>query len=273
MKCRLRQFREGYGVAVGLTMGVLNEPVPLRRDILGIGIMDLSRDEAIALLQEAMDGARHLKVAFCNAHTANMACDDPGFRAALGTFAVFPDGVGIDLAARWLTGAVFRANLNGTDFVPHLLASAPRPLRIGLIGGRPGVAERAASVLAGLGPGHAIVATLDGYSAPAVESAWLDQLVAEPLDLLLVAMGNPRQELWIASHVTGRHASVAIGVGALLDFLAGEVTRAPALVRKLRLEWTWRLMLEPRRLFKRYVLGNPLFLLRILAARMRLGRG
>jgi exopolysaccharide biosynthesis WecB/TagA/CpsF family protein len=85
-------------------------------------------------------------------------------------------------------------------------------------------------------------------------------------------MGNPKQEFWIADRLSGRHGALAIGVGALFDFLAGEVKRAPEALRRLRLEWAWRLMLEPQRLFRRYVLGNPLFLLRVLAVKAGVAR-
>jgi exopolysaccharide biosynthesis WecB/TagA/CpsF family protein len=248
-------------------MAGMDDPGDRRQDILGVAVADMSRAAALEMILGALREHRHLKVAFCNAHTANTASADPGFRQALARFVVLPDGVGVDIAARWLGGRSFQANLNGTDLVPDLLRTADRPFRIALIGGRKGVAERAADVLAQLGPGHAVMAVCDGFSGPGTEAEWLADLAAAPADLMLVAMGNPKQELWISAHADGRHAAVVMGVGALFDFLAGEVSRAPAPVRRLRLEWLWRLMLEPRRLFARYVLGNPLFLARVLMAR------
>ena len=83
-------------------------------------------------------------------------------------------------------------------------------------------------------------------------------------DILLVALGNPRQELWVAANCTAKHAAVPIGVGALFDFVAGRVPRAPDWMIRMRIEWLYRLGLEPARMWRRYILGNPLFMLRIL---------
>ncbi|MGL4243296.1 MAG: WecB/TagA/CpsF family glycosyltransferase [Beijerinckiaceae bacterium] len=239
------------------------------RDILGVAISDLGRAEALALLQASIAGNRHLKLAFCNAHTANTAAVDPSFRKALASFVVLPDGVGVDIAARLLHGRKFLANLNGTDLVPDLLCSSMAPLQVAMIGGRPGVAERAAAELIRRNPSLVVGPVLDGFSGEAAEATFLDELASRPADVILVAMGNPRQELWIARNIAARHGALAIGVGALFDFLAGEVRRAPAMVRSARLEWAWRLLLEPRRLFRRYVIGNPEFLLRVLASKFR----
>jgi exopolysaccharide biosynthesis WecB/TagA/CpsF family protein len=213
-------------VAIGMSISAGIEPARVGRDILGVCIADMTRAEALALIHHAILARRHLKVAFCNAHTANTAHDDAMARAALARFTVLPDGVGVDMASKLLFGAPFRANLNGTDFVPDVLAHAPRPLSVALIGGRPGVAARAAERLAALGSGHGIGPILDGFAGPEAEARFLAALEAKPADVILVAMGNPRQELWIDARLTGDHGAVAIGVGALFDFLAGEVSRA-----------------------------------------------
>lgn len=237
------------------------------REILGVRIRDLPQADALAAIHGAIRERRHLKVAFCNAHTANIAFGHAGFREALRHFMVLADGIGVDIAAHWLSGAPFKANLNGTDLIPELLRTADKPLTIALIGARPDVAIKAATVLAKFGPGHTVATIIDGFAEPDAKVAWRDALATNPVDIVLVAMGNPAQELWIDANLDSRHAAVAIGVGALFDFLAGEVSRAPGLVRRMRLEWVWRLMMEPRRLFLRYVLGNPLFLLRVLAGK------
>ena len=87
-------------------------------------------------------------------------------------------------------------------------------------------------------------------------------------DILLVAMGVPRQEFWIAKNITSSHCTLPIAVGALLDFLSGSVPRAPAWMRRLRLEWVFRLIVEPGRLWRRYVLGNPVFLARVVRQKL-----
>jgi exopolysaccharide biosynthesis WecB/TagA/CpsF family protein len=143
--------------------------------------------------------------------------------------------------------------------------------RIFLFGGRPGVAERARDVLAAASPRHQFVGVRHGYFAPSEADAVAAEIRAGAATLLLVALGNPAQEFWIARNLEATGARLAFGVGALFDFLAGEVSRAPAAIRKARLEWAWRLALEPKRLFRRYVLGNPLFLMRVARERL-LGR-
>ena len=238
------------------------------RDIGGIAVAVLSRENAFATLLGAIASSHHLKLAFCNAHLVNLASGDAVLRRELAGFLVLPDGVGVDLASRLLHGSVFPANLNGTDFNPALFDAAPAALRVGLIGGRPGVAERAAARLAQDHPRHRFEVISHGFFAAEDAAGILARLEANPPDILLVAFGNPRQERWISERLTARHCTIAAGVGALFDFLAGEIVRAPLPIRRLRLEWLYRLWLEPGRLWRRYILGNPAFLLRILRLRL-----
>lgn len=227
-------------------------------------IAAISESKALALLGGVISTSAHLKVAFANAHFINEAARDSAFRAVLPQFLILADGIGVDIASKLLYGEKFPANLNGTDFVPTFLTSHAGPLRIALIGAKPGVAEKAAATLRELAPHHEISVLSHGYFTPVEETALLARLVEAPADVLLVAFGNPAQEKWIARAVQPAHARVAIGVGALFDFLAGEVPRAPERVRALRLEWVWRLAQEPARLWRRYILGNPAFLMRVI---------
>lgn len=219
-----------------------------------------------------MIARRHVKLAFCNANLVNIVAADPALRRLLEGFLVLPDGIGVDLGSRLLYGAPFPANLNGTDFIPALLDAEPRRLSVGLLGAKPDVAVRAAATLAQRHPRHRFRVLGDGFFDDARQAAMLADLATAPPDLLLVAFGNPRQERWIAENLGPQHAIVAAGVGALFDFLAGEVPRAPELLRRARLEWVYRLWCEPGRLWRRYILGNPLFLLRLLRQRLRFGR-
>ncbi|MCA0044218.1 exopolysaccharide biosynthesis polyprenyl glycosylphosphotransferase [Celeribacter sp. ASW11-22] len=202
-------------------------------------------------------------VNFLNAHCANIKARDRSYASALARSSyVLPDGIGVELAAR-MTGDHFVENLNGTDFTPALLRiAAERGLSVFLFGASPGTAERAAQKLEADISGLRIVGARDGYEGAQCPEAAIAHINASEADILLVAMGVPRQELWIDRHRTEINARLVMGVGALFDFLAGNVARAPLAVRKAKLEWAWRLMQEPRRLAKRYLIGNASFLMR-----------
>jgi exopolysaccharide biosynthesis WecB/TagA/CpsF family protein len=239
-----------------------------RKTVLGIPVVSIGWDEAIALFTRLLGERRFTKVTFLNAHNANIAYTDPGFAQILDDFLVLPDGVGVDMAARLLYGAPFPANLNGTDFVPAFLEASRRPLTVALLGASPEIAEAASKRLGEIAPQHRLVVIHNGYFSPDQEAGIVSRIAELHPDILLVAMGVPRQEMWIARHIDASHCTLPIAVGALLDFLSGVVPRAPLWVRRLRLEWVFRLAVEPRRLWRRYVVGNPLFLWRVMRQKL-----
>jgi len=241
-----------------------------RWDILGIPVIAGCADDVVAELDQRLAEGEHIKLAYLNAHSSNLAATHATFRAALGGFTILNDGVGLDIAARVLNGERFPENLNGTDFTLHFLSQTRHRFRVYLLGARPGIAESAAIALREGLPQHTIAGTHHGYfsedDAPLVAA----EIKESGADIVLVALGNPAQELWIARHFDATGCRLAIGVGALLDFVAGRVPRAPLWLRKLRLEWLFRVALEPRRLWRRYLLGNPIFLARVAIARLAL---
>lgn len=243
-------------------------PLPTERSILGVDVMPMTKEQAIAFLAERIRAGRFTKIAFLNAHVANLATADEAFRETLGDFVVFPDGIGVDIASSVLHGRPFPANLNGTDFVPAFIAAQSVALRIGLIGTSRVNVELAAAHLRAFAPQHEIVMVQDGFFTDADRPGILARLEAVRPDILLVAMGVPRQERWIAEHLSERYCTLAFGVGALLDFMSGTIPRAPLQLRRLGLEWLFRLLVEPLRLWRRYIIGNPLFLMRVLGRRL-----
>jgi len=126
------------------------------------------------------------------------------------------------------------------------------------------VIEAAVGNFAKATPWHAFRAISHGYFSPSETGAILADLAAFDPDVTLVALGSPAQEIWMDAHIGPGHGRLVFGVGALFDFVSGVVPRAPELVRNLRLEWVYRLMVEPGRLWRRYILGNPVFLYRVL---------
>jgi len=187
---------------------------------------------------------------------------DHAYAADLRRLVVLNDGLGMNIAARFALGRGFPDNLNGTDFVPALLRAVPAGTRVHLLGAHPEVVARAAEVLAQTHPTLSVVGARDGYFAPEEVAAVLAEIDAARPDLLLVAMGNPRQERFMVEHAETIGAPVVIAVGALFDFLAERFPRAPHVVRRAGFEWAWRFAHEPRRLFERYTVGNVAFLLR-----------
>lgn len=238
-------------------------------DILGIPVVRLEWEEALSTMRHMIRDRVFARISFLNAHNANVAYSDPEFADALRRFLVLPDGVGVDIAARLLYGAAFPANLNGTDFIPALLTSTGEPLTIALLGAKHPNAEAAAAAFAAIAPQHRYAVIHDGFFSKEDEPAILAEIAALRPDILLVAMGVPRQEFWIDHHINASHCTLPFAVGALLDFMSGAVPRAPVWIRRMRLEWLFRLALEPARLWRRYVVGNPLFLARVL--RQKLG--
>lgn len=247
---------------------------PPHRPVFGFPVSNMSWQEALAHVNDlAASSSGHTQIFFLNANNANITFVDPEYRRVLEGRLILPDGVGMDIASKSFHGVPFAANLNGTDFVPALLTYMAAKRRIGLIGGHPEVLSKAAARLREHSPWHEIIEVADGFFDKDDSGAVLEKLAAAKIDVLLVAMGTPLQEKWIGRHITEEHARVVIGVGALFDFLAGRVPRAPEWVRRLRCEWAYRLWIEPKRLWYRYLVGIPVFLWRVLQHRIAASRG
>ena len=235
------------------------------RSLLGLDVVCFGYAEALAYADTmASMPFGQTVIAFMNANNANIMFEDAQYRDVLSRQVIFPDGVGLDIASTFVYGEAFPANLNGTDFVPALLTYMEQPRRIGLIGARRDIVERAAANFKSHAPWHEFLVVSDGYFDIANSKAIADRAASLDLDVLLVALGSPRQEKWIDRHIRPECAPLVISVGALFDFTAEAFPRAPGIVRKLRLEWAFRMLNEPRRLWKRYIIGNPIFLARAL---------
>lgn len=224
----------------------------------GYRVHSLAREVLAREVLAACDGGGRRQVFFANTNFV-VQCRALRSRLLSPTVRVVNDGIGMDLAALLVHRRRFAENLNGTDFIPFLWARSPRPLRFFLLGSAPGVAERAGRYLADV-LGQQVVGVCDGYGELAAAGDGLvARINASQPDIVLVAFGNPRQEAWILDHRDALTAPVLFGVGALLDFLSGNVSRAPGWVRRWRMEWLYRLTREPRRLLRRYSLDLLVF--------------
>lgn len=233
-----------------------------------VAIARLGREAAIHRLLAVPGSGSRLAVAFANAHGLLLAMDDPAFAKTLSRFLVLNDGIGAEIGARVLSGTGFEDNLNGTDFVPALLEAAPHGTRVFLFGARPEVVEKAAGIFAARHPAVCICGWRSGYFGEDEIPQIVTDINAARPDILLVAMGNPRQEFLIERLWADLTVPLALGVGALFDFTAGEVTRAPSVLRHNGLEWVYRLWQEPRRLGQRYTTGIIRYLWKILLLKL-----
>ena len=172
---------------------------------------------------------------------------------------IINDGIGLDIASLLIHRKKFPENLNGTDYLPQLFQALNAQLKVFLFGGKPGIAERAAANLAAQ-YNIQIAGTCDGYLQANDKDKLLAQINQSGANMVLVAMGNPLQEQWILDNIARTSATLFIGVGAFLDFMAGDKPRAPLWIRRLRMEWFYRLCLEPARLLRRYTLDIAVFL-------------
>lgn len=179
------------------------------------------------------------------------------------------DGVGVDLAAMITGQEKFPANLNGTDFHNNLALTSQRPLRMFLLGAAPGVALRAAKHFEDLN--QVVVGALDGFQGIAQDNI-IDMINEARADILMVAMGNPKQEEWILRNASQLNVPLITGVGALFDFYSGDRKRAPEWVQSIRMEWFYRLLQEPQRLIKRYTIDIFLFLFICIQFKLKMTR-
>lgn len=216
-------------------------------------------------------------VAYLNAHTTNLSQRNVQYRALLAAASTrYADGMSLVWASRFLRGAEggLPERVNAGDFLPAVVREcARRGVRVYLLGGERGVARACADRLAGLAPGLVIAGASDGFWGRGGEFASEGEMIAAVAaarpHLLLLGLGSPTQEELAHRVGAAWGARVVWCVGALFEYYSGMRSRAPVWMRKLGLEWTWRLALEPRRLGRRYLWGNLEFLGHVLRERRR----
>ena len=214
------------------------------------------------LARERLDTGPHPQiVSFINAHAFNLAARDASFASALiESDMLLRDGSGMKLLMKTL-GREPGPNLNGTDLIPELLSefiAEKRP--IALMGtSEPWLSKAGEAITA---QGGTVVLSIDGFQP---DAAYAEALKGVSADLVILAMGMPKQEM-LAQRLKSvlEHPCLIVNGGAVLDFIAGKVPRAPVWMRRTGVEWIYRLLREPRRLFTRYIVGNVVFVWRTL---------
>ncbi len=232
-------------------------------DILGVHVHRLTFAQALDEIQRMIEQGEKGYVVTANPEIIMRAQDAPEYRKILNAACMtWPDGVGVLMAGRFL-GAPIPERVTGSDGVPLLAQrAAEQGWRVYLLGAAPGVAQRAAQVLQERYPGLQVVGAEPGDPRPEFDEEMVRRINATRPHLLLVAYGAPKQEQWMARNLPRLQVNVAIGVGGSLDFIAGVQKRAPVWVRRVGLEWLWRLVLEPWRW--RRQLALPLFVWHVL---------
>ncbi len=241
-------------------------PTP-NQPFLGYRLARLNTQEFLDLvLKAAEERTEPLRVGYLNAAQVNLAFADPDHARRLGQMdCLYADGQAVVWAVRWRGGRL-PERINAGDFTRSLIRSlAERGLRLALVGGRPAAeghpseADRAARCFREWAPVLNVVLTHHGYLDDAASERLPEALEAADPDLVLLGMGAPLQERRGLEWADGGKPRVWWCVGALFEYYAATRLRAPRWMRRVGLEWLFRLALEPRRLFRRYVLGNPLF--------------
>lgn len=235
----------------------------VRSRLLGIEIDSLTADEFLSRIDSFVQSGRPHQISYLNADCLNKCWTDRNYRETIaGSDLVYADGMGVVWASR-LFGHPLPERLNANDLLPEFCRRAEdQGHRIFLLGGEDGVAETTADMLKQNHPRLQIVGCQHGYFSPEDEPNVVARIRKAKPHILIVGMGAPKQELWIRNNLSALGVPVAWGVGGLLDYSAKGIARAPQWMRSAGLEWFWRLCLEPRRLWKRYLLGNVLFTFR-----------
>lgn len=230
-------------------------------EILGVPISNITMNGAVEKVSEFMKSDGLHPVYTPNPEIVMLAKGNKAFLEVIKKAdLVVPDGIGVVIASKLQKGERLPERVAGYDLVQNTMKRAVKEgYKYYFFGSKPGIAEEAAQKMRETYPGIQIVGTRDGYFKKEDEPAIIEDINASGANILLVALGAPKQEMWIEEN---KHllpnVRVAIGVGGSLDGMAGRVKRAPIAFQKLGLEWFYRLLQQPTR-FKR-MLVLPLFL-------------
>ena len=242
--------------------------MPKKVTILGVPVDVITMGEAVARIDGFIEKRTPVLVATANAEMLMRATHDGALRRILqGAAMVTPDGAGTVWAAHHL-GYAMPERVAGYDMVQELMREAPaKRRRIFFFGSAPGVADKAKKKAEQLYPGIEIVGTRNGFFTAADEPAIIEEIKAAHPDILLAALGVPKQEKWLAKHLGELGVPVAIGVGGTFDVMAGVMKRAPRWMQRAKLEWLFRGMIQPKRAGR--LLALPRFVLKVHAQKRK----
>lgn len=233
---------------------------------MGVGFDDLTRDGAVALCKNLIEEHRSAYMVTPNPEIVMASWDDPALREAISNAdLVIPDGIGVVKAAKIL-GTPLKERLPGIEIGEAILQYAAQSgKKVFLLGAKPGVADLAADRMREMFPSIDICGVNDGYFKD--DAAVIEKINAAKPDFLMVCLGFPKQEMWMAQNASKLDVGLMAGLGGSLDVFAGTVLRAPEKWQRMNAEWLYRCIKEPWR-FKR-IARLPLFILKAIAKRIR----
>ena len=233
-----------------------------RLEILGVGIDKVNSQQAMVRIGEFIASGKSHQIVTANAEIIYQASKNEKMRNVINKAQmVTADGSGVVWASKQL-GEPLEQRVTGIDLVNSICEqSAKDKWKIYILGSAPGVAATAAVNIRNKFPGCNIIGTHHGYFNAKEEKQILAELEQLKPDVLFVALGAPKQEYWIADHLSDLGIPVGMGIGGSMDVLSGNVKRAPKWMQKMSLEWLYRVLIQPAR-FKR-VLALPKFMLAV----------
>lgn len=264
----------GNSMADGGTIPTTSAHGPPRVDVLGVGVSAIDMPSALTEIAGWIDTREQRYVCVTGVHGVMESQSDPTLRAVHNQSGLTtPDGMPMVWAGRW-AGAAGMQRVYGPDLMLELLAlSVQRGWSSFFYGGGEGVADLLAERMRQRFPGLEVAGTHCPPFRPLTEAedaAAVDLINGSGADIVWVGLGAPKQERWMAEHLGRVQAPVMLGVGAAFDIHAGLLPQAPRWMQRNGLEWAYRLLREPRRLWRRYLTNNPRFMVAIIRRRPRL---
>ena len=239
-------------------------------DIYGIKILKATRNDIISLITESVQTKRTINIGYINANVFIKCLKNEELSSQINKFLLIPDGVGLYLASKILYGKDgLIKRIVTTDLWYQLLEIAnENRYKIFFLGGSVEAASMLEKKIRTSYPNLIITGVIDRDSYNDFNT--IERLNESESDILLVGLGTPLQENWIHQNSDKVNIPVQIAVGSALEFFSGNYKRAPLVLRKIGLEWFYRLLKEPKRLWKRYLIGIPVFVFKVLCYKVRL---
>lgn len=250
-------YNFNYKIGLGELMAIVN--------MFNINFNNYDFNDLSVFIDNRINDKKSSYIVTCNVdHIMKLQKDSDFYKVYQEADLVIADGMPIIWASKIL-GKPLKEKVSGSDIIPFLSNHfAQKQYKLFFLGAAPGIAQKAAENLINQHPGMKIVGTYSpsyGFENNQEEIREIIEMIktVKP-DILFVGVGAPKQEKWIHKYYKELNVPVSIGVGASLDFMAGNINRAPVIMQKTGLEWLWRLMQEPTRLWKRYLIDDSKFL-------------